>query len=232
MNKIDSHQLNKIVESRFGFSVDFSNMSLEKAYRLATGITESLDKFKKTHGVHGAEKHPKYMEMFMVRESIHRWMGENKTRLLKESAIGKSATILAAKNVSDTFQDLVMKVSKLQNEQIPSLLDSIRDQLGTAQADQYKAQITEIVSGLVENLNQAREGADAAARQLAGEEVAGDMQMAAPEAAPEEPAGEETAPAQPENPRADRGGLSVGTDQFAATDAAAGGTAGLGRERR
>lgn len=223
INNIGSRQLNKLVESRFGFKINFDSMSLEKAYRLATGITESLNQFKKTHGAHSAEKHPKYMEMFLVRESLHRWMAENKTRLLKESEMGKSEAILAAKNVVDTFQDLVEKIGKLQNEQLPALVDSIRDQIGGEQAEQYKSQIGQIVSGLVDQLNQAREGADTAARQLTGEQVGTDMGIAG--AAPEMGAAPSMVPNAGEMGAA-------GADDFAATDAAAGGTADLGREPR
>ena len=38
----------------------------------------SLDQIKHTHGVHVAEKNPKYMELLMIREGIHSWMVENK----------------------------------------------------------------------------------------------------------------------------------------------------------
>ena len=42
-------KINKVTESRFGFKIDFDNMTFKKAYTLATGITEGLEKIKRTH---------------------------------------------------------------------------------------------------------------------------------------------------------------------------------------
>lgn len=227
-NKPTSKTINKVMESRFGFSVDYDNLTLPKAYKLATGITESLDAIKRSHGVHIAEKNPKYMEMFMVRESLHRWMVENQQRFITESEMAKSEAILAAKDMVDSIQDMLEKISKMQNEQLPALLDTIRDQLGTQQADGFKGSVAPLLQQLAQTLQQGRETADGAARTLAGEggtdmglggDMGGDMGGADLGAAPE---GDLGAP-----PESDLDG-----DEFGATDAAAGGDEELGRERR
>ena len=110
----------------------------------------------------------------------------------------------------------------MQNEQMPALLDTIRDQIGSAEADSFKAKVGGVLGSILTQLQDAREQLDGAARALAGEQVAGDA-MAMPDAGVEMPA----APA---------GGaesdLDVDVDAFSATDAAAGGDTDLGREKR
>lgn len=221
-SKPTSTKLNKVMESRFGFAVDYENLTLPKAYKLATAITESLDSIKRSHGVHVAEKNSKYMEMFMVRESLHRWMIENQPRFIAESEMAKSEAILAAKDMVDSIQDMLEKISKMQNEQLPALLDTIRDQLGTEQAEGFKGSVSPLLQQLAQTLQQGRETADNAARTLAGEGGT-DMGMGGADlgAAPEMGAdlGAEPAP-------------EMGADEFAGTDAAAGGEEELGREKR
>jgi len=168
-SKPTSTKLNKVMESRFGFAVDYENLTMPKAYKLATSITESLSSIKRTHGIHVAEKNPKYMEMFMVRESLHRWMVENQGRFLAESEMAKSEAILAAKDMVDSIQDMLEKISKMQNEQLPALLDTIRDQVGTEQAEGFKGSVSPLLQQLAQTLQQGRETADNAARTLAGE---------------------------------------------------------------
>jgi hypothetical protein len=142
-------------------------------------------------------------------------------RQLNEGEMGQAETILAAKDMVDTVQDMIEKIGKMQNEQLPALIDSIRDQIGAAQADQYKSQVGQALAGLSTQLGAAREQFDQAARGLTGEQMPSSMPMPgaepgmdaaamgiAPEAGMEEP------------------------DDFAATDAASGGTAELGREMR
>jgi hypothetical protein len=220
-------KINKVTESRFGFKIDFDSMTFKKAYGLATGITEGLDKIKRTHGIHVAEKSPQYMELLMVREGIHSWMAENKRHFIIESEMAKSEAILAAKSMVDEIQDMLEKISKMQNEQMPALLDTIRDQISSEKADGFKNAVSPILQDLAQTLQQGRESADSAARVLAGEQESGmDMGMGggmgglgndelAGMAAGEVP-----------------GGSAPEGDAFGATDAAAGGEAELGRERR
>ena len=230
-SKPTAKQMNKVVESRFGFKIDFDNMTFRKAYTLATGLNESIGKIKTTHGVHVAEKNPQYMELLMVRESLDRWMLENKQVLVQESEMAKSEAILAAKSIVDDVQDMLEKISKMQNEQLPALLDTIRDQISMEKAEAFKGAISPLLQQLSQTLQQGRETADTAARALAGEGAGEDMGMGGMGAEP--------------GMGADLGGMGsdlggdlgggMGApegDAFGATDAAAGGEEELGRERR
>lgn len=208
------------MESRFGFSIDYDNLNLNKAARLNNSLTENINRIRKSYGVHTAEKNPKYMELLLVREALSKWIAERNQ--LNESEMGKSEAILAAKDMVDSIQDMLEKVSKMQVEQMPALIDTIRDQIGNDQADNFKNSVGGLLASMVEQLTQAREQADGAARSLAGEGPAAGMAMPGSEPAAA-PAGSD-AGAQLDQ--------LAGADNFAATDAAAGGPEELGRETR
>jgi hypothetical protein len=222
-NQPRAKKINKVVESRFGFKIDYDNLTFKKAYTLATGLTESLNAVKRTHGVHTAEKNPKYMEMFMVRESLNRWMVENRQQLITESEMAKAEATLAAKDMVDSIQDMLEKIGKMQNEQLPALLDTIRDQIGEQQAESFKGTVTPLLQQLWQQLSTGREQADGAARALTGEATP-DMGMGGMGAGPGMDAGMAPAP--------DMGVEEPEGDGMGAVDAAAGGTEELGREPR
>ena len=136
--KPSATKINKVMESRFGNKIDFANLDFGKAYNLANALTESLDKIKNSHGIHKAEQNPKYMQFLLVREGIHNWMIENKDQLIQESEMGRSQAILAAKDMVDSVQDMLEDVSEMANEQMPALLDTIRDQIGMTEAENFK----------------------------------------------------------------------------------------------
>lgn len=216
-----SQKMNRIMESRFGFTIDYANLSMAKASRLNQSITENINRIRKSYGAHTAEKNPKYMELLMVREALGKWIAERSQ--LTEGEMGKSEAILAAKDMVDSIQDMLEKVSKMQVEQMPALIDTIRDQIGNEQADTFKNSVGQLLTSMVDQLTQAREQADGAARSLAGEGPAmGGAGMAMPGGAPG------GAPA----PGGELGGEVQPADNFAATDAAAGGPEALGRETR
>jgi len=223
-HKPTTKKINKVMESRFGIKIDYNNLTFPKALKLAQGLTESLNQVKLSHGAHVAEKNSKYMELLMLREGIHRWMIENKHILLAESEMGKSQAILAAKDMVDSIQDMLEEVSKMQNEQMPALLDTIRDQIGMEQADAFKAAVEPLLQEMSQQLSSARGTADNAARALAGEQVAQPMDMGGMNAAVGGTPGQ-----MPSTPVV---GGEIETDSFGATDAAAGGTSSLGREKR
>jgi len=208
-------RLNKVMESRFGFAIDYDKLTYAKAQRLSYALSENLNAIRKSYGAHTAEKNPKYMEMLMVREGLHTWLAQNNP--LMEGELETAEAVLAAKDMVDSVQDMITDASKMLNEELPPLLDTIRDQVGTAQADSYKNTVTSALQGLMDALNSARDALDSGARVLAGEEMAAPMLGAGPEV------GE--VPPPPE-------GSDFDTDEFAAADAAAGGEEPVGRERR
>ena len=213
-------RLNKVMESRFGFSIDYDNLTYAKAQRLSYAISENLSKIRKSYGIHTAEKNPKYMEMLMVQEGLNSWL--NQQEPLMEGELETAEAVLAAKDMVDSVQDMITDASKMLNEELPPLLDVIRDQVGTAQADAYKNTVTGALQGLMDSLNSTRDALDNGARSLAGEQVAQPMDMG----------GSDTLGGAAELPAPEVNDFdSEDDDGFAATDAAAGDDE-LGRERR
>ena len=217
--KPSATKINKVMESRFGVKIDYANLDFGKAYQVANALTESLNKIKNSHGAHKAEQNPKYMEMFMVREGIHNWMIENKEQLVQESEMGRSQAILAAKDMVDSVQDMLEDVSEMANEKMPALLDTIRDQIGMVEADNFKASVGGILETLQGAISSAREQMDSASRALAGEQTEQPMDMGMPA---EEPVA---------GPEADMAPPVEGGDEFDATEPAAGPDE-VGREKR
>lgn len=226
-----SSKMNNILQTRFGFKLDYSRMTYGKAQALSNLVAENISRIRRSYGVHTAERNPKYMELLMVRESLGRWMRENQH--LMEGEIGKSEAILAAKDMVDSIQDMLEKVSKMQVEQLPALIDTIRDQIGMQEADQFKQGMGDLLTNISQALADARETADSSSRALAGEQGAtigpvGGM--------PGEPMGGPGLDAAA-MPGAPMGGTPSdadleGGDEFGATDAAAGGEEAVGRAKR
>ena len=225
--EVTPQKINKVMESRFGFTVDYDNLTYAKAQRLTQALGENIQQIKKSFGAHTAEKNAKYMELMLVKEGLDKWLSSEQG--LFESEMGKSEAVLAAKDIVDSLQDMLEKVSKVQNEQVPALVDTIRDQIGTEQAESFKGAISPLLGNLYQALQTGREQADTAVRSLAGEQVApGDMSLGGDEG----DFGGADLGASPESDLDSDLGAAPEADGFDATDAAVGGEEELGRERR
>ena len=122
---------------------------------------------------------------------------------------------------------MLEKISKVQNEQMPALIDTIRDQIGSEQAEAFKTSMSPTLTDLYTALSTARETADTSVRVLSGEQPpATDMGLGGMDG------GMSPAPVDPMAAAAPPEGSDMDTDGFDATDAAAGGAEELGRGRR
>ena len=157
------------------------------------------------------------MHLLMVREGIHKWMVENKQQLIQESEMGRSQAILAAKDMVDSVQDMLEDVSEMANEQMPALLDTIRDQIGMTEAENFKASVGGILETLQAAISSSREQMDMAARALAGEQTDQPMDM-------------DMGPEADMAPPVEAGEVEV-SDEFDATEPAVGADE-VGREKR
>ena len=221
MSTKSTRKINKLMESRFGFAINFSNLTVEKAERLSETITANLDKIRHSVDLHTAERNPRYMELLTVKEGLSTWLEQHRQQLV-EGEVGNAEVLLAAKNMVDSIQDAIEKVGKMQNEQLPELLDSIRDQVGAEQAEGFKNAVGTTLETLMQNLQTAREGVDGGVRILTGEQVDNPMAMPGDDMS----GGAELPPAPGSDLDQDE------TDGFDATDAATGGAEELGRELR
>jgi len=222
-------KLNSITESRFGFKIDYEAITLPKATAMRNKIMETVNSIRHSSAIHTAEQDPKYLEMLIVYEGLSRWIDAYKTdkRNLTEGELGQAQAILAAKDMVDTIQDMIEKVGKMQNEQLPALIDSIRDQLDSSQADTFKNQVGQTLATLSQSLGQSREELDSASRSLAGEET-GAAPLNAPGGDPALAMGGGDGPGMEAPPDE----LGNEPDEFGGTAAAVGGTEEMGRERR
>jgi hypothetical protein len=149
--------------------------------------------------------------------------GRRARRLREASEIQQAQVVLASQDMVDQVQKMSEQVSAMQFKDLPALLDQIRNEVGVDQATQYNADASAALSGLLGNLQGAKQQLEAAlgvitgqAPQVPGAEMGAAPDMGADMGAELPAPGEEVADLD-----------AAGADLDAAAQAA-----GLGRERR
>jgi hypothetical protein len=167
----------------------------------------------------------KYMESFKrLVKSINENTRVRSILTLTEGELESAQAILAAKDFVDRLQDMLEESSKMLNEDLPPLLDAIRDQIGMDQAAAYNSEVSGVVAGLVDSIRQAREAVDNSTRMLAGGQ-------AQPMTMPPE-AGAAPQPGQELGPDELAGIAAAGGEVPAEPEAETPEVQGVGRERR
>jgi len=94
-------------------------------------------------------------------------------RRLNESEVQQAQVVLAAQDMVDKMQGMLEDVSELQFKELPALVDSIKNQVGVDQAAQFNADATAALTGLLQNIQGAKQQLDSALNVVTGQAPAG-----------------------------------------------------------
>lgn len=140
---------------------------------------------------------------------------------LREGEIQQASAIVTAKTMVDRVGRWIEELSGMENDTLLQLGDSIRDEMGQAQAKAFIEAVAPAIQQALQNLKTTRETLATGVRTLTGEEQPEQMLGGGDS---QEDAGME---AEPDAMNAEPVG-----DEFAAAEPASGGEAAAGREQR
>jgi hypothetical protein len=142
--------------------------------------------------------------------------GRRARRLREASEIQQAQVVLASQDMVDQVQKMSEQISAMQFKDLPALVDQIKNEVGVEQSTQYNADASAALSGLLQNLQGAKQQLEAALGVVTGQAPQVPGAGMAPAPAPKMPA-ELPAP---------------GEEEVVDTETEVEPVAGLGRERR
>lgn len=143
-----------------------------------------------------------------------------KETAVKEGIENQSELILAAKDMMDKVTGYLEDLATMKTESMLELSDRIRDEMGADKAEAFMQKVKPALESAEQTLTSTRTELDQAVRILTGEEIAST-----------EPLGTLDEPLDTAGDELDSLNAPAG-DEFAATDANAGGTEPEGRQKR
>ena len=150
---------------------------------------------------------------------------KNKRMVKEASELQQAQVVLAAQDMIDRVQGMLEDISEMQFKDLPALVNSIKQDMGVEQANQYQSQATAALSQLLTAMQQGKTAMEASQGVLTGQ---------AP-VVPGQEAGADQGAALPAAGGDDLGDLDASLDAAAADiddEEDDQGSAPLGRERR
>jgi hypothetical protein len=92
-----------------------------------------------------------------------------KQRLKEASEVQQAQVVLASQDMVDQVQKMSEQVSAMQFKDLPALVDSIKNEVGTDQAMQFNTDATAALAGLLQNLQGAKTQLEAALGVVTGQ---------------------------------------------------------------
>jgi len=103
-----------------------------------------------------------------------------RANMLRESEVQQAQVVLAAQDLVDTVQKMLEDTSSLQFKELPALVDSIKNQVGSDQSAQFNTDASAALTGLVQNLQTAKQQLETALGVVTGQAPAAMPDMTQP----------------------------------------------------
>ena len=200
--------------------------AISKDAKVKEGMKMTTVDGKKVPAFAADGKGKKDMKKKAVKESelkhhaYQKFIAEGIATYIAEDEEGKAKSITAAADMVNDFTSWMQRVGNYQTKSMIELADNIRANFGMQESEQFKQSVGAALESALTALTQAREEINNAVAVLAGEAPAEEPMGTEPDM------GDDMDMAAPDEMNPDMG------DEFAASDAAAGGAETTGRMKR
>jgi hypothetical protein len=163
-----SKQTAKVFESYFGESANFDQLTHPQARNMLTRVRNLIREHRAHPSFHRSEQNPTYLKLVVMEQGLSARMRET---LREASEVQQAQVVLAAQDMVDKMQKMLEEVSAMQFKDLPALVDSIKNEVGQQQANQFNADATAALTGLMQNLQAGKQQMDAALGVVTGQEM-------------------------------------------------------------
>lgn len=166
-----SKQTAKVFESYFGKGIAFDRMSRSQARNMLGRVRDLISEQRRKPSFHQSEKNPAYMQLVVMEQGLAARLREL-SMLREASEVQQAQVVLAAQDMVDKMQKMLEEITSIQFKDLPALVDSIKNEVGQQQANQFNADATAALSGLVQNLQGGKQQMEAALGVVTGQGAA------------------------------------------------------------
>ena len=187
--RVTSSKVNQQLKKTFNHEIDFNKLTPSLALDILETTRTDINSFKLKG--ENSNTNPKYLNAILTIEALEKWLTEKKMPTmmkkkqdaklkpvkedLTEGEMESAELVLAAKDMVDQLQKMQEQLGELMNENLPPLVDAIRDEMGQDKADSFSNAAKGTLETALGSIESARSGMDGASRVLTGEESGIDL---------------------------------------------------------
>ena len=177
-NLNEQKQFNKINDALksiydFDFNYDQDLEHLEAVFETTANRIAEL----KESGISSDDK--TFQKLLLIREGLD--IAITKEKLMESTDLDQAEVLLAAKQMADDLQKMAEDLASMQVEDLMSITNAMKEEVGTAEAEQFNASAEMAISSALDAVKSANEQVTNAVMLAQGQPVETDMDMEEPE---------------------------------------------------
>ena len=220
----------KALKANFDFDFDPSKLSRGQAKTMMQKVNALIKEAKLSPNFHNTQNSANYLKLIFMGQALSEHYNNTQSAkiIVENEQVEKSQVILAAQDMIDSIQKMIVEVNDMLVKELPALTDSIQSEIGVTESGTFNQAATEALTSLNQTLSQSKQTLQNAMNQMTG--VGSPEALGAPVTGGEEMAVTDIA-AQAGPGGEDIAGAEMSTE-VPAEEPEAQPTGGVGREKR
>ena len=165
-------KLNNTLKEVFGIQLDF-NKDVSKLKAVKESTIKQIENLR-DNGIDQSNRD--FQKLLLIKEGLDHAI-EAKEKIMETQDLDQAEVLLAAKQMADDLQKMAENLASMQVEELMSITNAMKDEVGTAEADAFNAAAEAAISGALEAVKAANEAVNNAVLAAQGEHVETDMDM-------------------------------------------------------
>jgi hypothetical protein len=217
----------KALKEHFEVNLNFDKMKLNETKSMLKKVRSLIAETRADKAAHGRHQNPAYMKLVMMEQALTDHYGDLRVEqqiMLENEEVQKSQVLLAAQDMIDSIQKMIVDISKMKVEELPAVVTGINNEIGSSEGQQFEGTVMEALAGLEQALAATKSSLTGSLDQIAspggaelapgafggGEEMPMGDELGGAEMPMGDELGDEEMPADMEEPEEDLGGAGRG----------------------
>lgn len=164
----------KALKENYNMNFNPTKLSVAETKQMLKKVRTLALEAKQSSNFYSNQNNSSYMKLVFMEQALvehyNRLMSMPKAKIIVEtSKVEESQVTLAAQELVDTVQKMIVDTSDIMVKELPALVQSIKSDIGANEGDQYNQQVTEALTALAGALSQAKTSLESALGIVTGE---------------------------------------------------------------
>jgi len=176
MNLGKKETAKRALKENFEVSINFDNLDAKTTRVMLQRVRGLINEARTGKQAHQRHQNPAYMKAVMMEQALSHHYGDLRVQhqiMLENEEVQKSQVLLAAQDMVDSVQKMIVDISKMKVEELPAVVTGVNNEIGTSEGATFEGEVQQALTTLEGSLTSAKQALTQALGALTGE--GGDM---------------------------------------------------------
>lgn len=176
MNHSKKELTRRALKENFELNIDFDKLDAKTTRTMLQRVRGLINETKTSKAAHTRHQNPAYLKAVMMEQALSQHYQDLRIQhqiMLENEEVQKSQVLLAAQDMIDSVQKMIVDISKMKVEELPAVVTGVNNEIGTNEGATFEGEVQQALSTLEGSLTSAKQALTQALSALTGE--GGDM---------------------------------------------------------